>query len=351
MPSTDIDADSADRPLSVALSVGLIASSAGGARRRGAAVLRALRRLLPFDAGAVILFDPDRSVALPLAVTGYRALPAARTGPPARPEATYQELAGVRLDRPGPPRRLCDLTGAPGRALRDRLAAVGLPEGVGVPLTTSDGRCVGLLALHRRVVGLDDAPLEVLGRLSPTIANAVDPLRPATGLVMAIPRVCAGAVLTTGGRILPLPGLPGHPFLVPAAPLLDTAMVTLRDGRLYRAFLVPGVSGADHLCATVVPCPAEPPYLGSVAILLSPAGNTRGLTPRELEVMGLLVDGCSNRRIAATLFVTERTVAAHIEHILVKMEVPTRTMAALRALRLGLFVPRSLLQPAAATRA
>jgi DNA-binding CsgD family transcriptional regulator len=33
------------------------------------------------------------------------------------------------------------------------------------------------------------------------------------------------------------------------------------------------------------------------------------LTPRELEVLGLLIDGKANQRIARTLYITERTVA------------------------------------------
>jgi DNA-binding NarL/FixJ family response regulator len=45
----------------------------------------------------------------------------------------------------------------------------------------------------------------------------------------------------------------------------------------------------------------------------------------ELEILGLLVDGRSNRGIARTLMVAPRTVAAHIEHILVTLVTRTRT--------------------------
>ena len=70
------------------------------------------------------------------------------------------------------------------------------------------------------------------------------------------------------------------------------------------------------------------------------ADDLNGLTPRELEVLGLLVDGRSNREVARALVVAQRTVAAHIEHVLVKLATPTRTLAALRAERAGLYVPR-----------
>ncbi|MFI7587055.1 response regulator transcription factor [Spongisporangium articulatum] len=72
---------------------------------------------------------------------------------------------------------------------------------------------------------------------------------------------------------------------------------------------------------------------------MSPQGDLHGLTPRELEVLGLLADGLSNGDIARTLNVAPRTVAAHMEHVLVKLAAPTRTLAALRAVREGLYVP------------
>jgi DNA-binding NarL/FixJ family response regulator len=55
----------------------------------------------------------------------------------------------------------------------------------------------------------------------------------------------------------------------------------------------------------------------------------------------LLIDGCSNQEIARALVVAPRTVAAHLEHILVKLGAPTRTLAAVRAEREGLYVPLS----------
>jgi len=55
------------------------------------------------------------------------------------------------------------------------------------------------------------------------------------------------------------------------------------------------------------------------------------LSPREREVAALLAEGLSNRQIAARLVITERTVKAHIEHILDKLGVASRTHVALWA--------------------
>ena len=66
------------------------------------------------------------------------------------------------------------------------------------------------------------------------------------------------------------------------------------------------------------------------------AADQYGLSPREREVLALVIDGSSDREIAAALFISHRTVMRHVSSILDKLEVPTRTAAATAALRLGL---------------
>ncbi len=57
-------------------------------------------------------------------------------------------------------------------------------------------------------------------------------------------------------------------------------------------------------------------------------GDAHGLTPRELEVVRLVADGKSNREIAAALAISENTVARHVQNVLGKLHVPSRTAAA-----------------------
>jgi len=95
------------------------------------------------------------------------------------------------------------------------------------------------------------------------------------------------------------------------------------------------------------------PLLGEVEALSRRAridliidGGTRQVTPehqaalsltrREEEVLQLLGDGCTNRQIARTLFISEKTVSIHVSHVLAKLAVPNRAAAAAAAHQLGL---------------
>ena len=64
-----------------------------------------------------------------------------------------------------------------------------------------------------------------------------------------------------------------------------------------------------------------------------------GLTPRECEVLGLLVEGLSQPDIAERLYLSPKTVGTHIQRIMGKMGVKSRTQAVAMAARQGLFDP------------
>jgi DNA-binding NarL/FixJ family response regulator len=52
------------------------------------------------------------------------------------------------------------------------------------------------------------------------------------------------------------------------------------------------------------------------------------LTARELEIAGLVARGLTSRAIAADLYLSERTVQTHIQHILTKLGLANRTQIA-----------------------
>lgn len=70
------------------------------------------------------------------------------------------------------------------------------------------------------------------------------------------------------------------------------------------------------------------------------AGSADGpdaeLTARELEILRLLGAGKSNKEIAAELQISERTARTHVSNILGKLDLTSRTQAALWAVRQGL---------------
>lgn len=57
------------------------------------------------------------------------------------------------------------------------------------------------------------------------------------------------------------------------------------------------------------------------------------LTKRELDVLRLISEGCSNKKISDELTISERTVKNHISHIFTKIDVEDRTQAAVFAIR------------------
>ncbi|MFP5210367.1 MAG: response regulator [Acidobacteriota bacterium] len=63
-----------------------------------------------------------------------------------------------------------------------------------------------------------------------------------------------------------------------------------------------------------------------------PQRKTYGLTPRELEVVGCIVEGCSNRDIAKQFSLSEETVKRHLSNIFDKTGVSTRLELALFAI-------------------
>jgi len=65
------------------------------------------------------------------------------------------------------------------------------------------------------------------------------------------------------------------------------------------------------------------------------------LTEREVEILGLLATGRSNREMARSLFVSEATVKSHLSHIYTKLEVDTRSAAVARAIEQRIIRPPS----------
>ena len=91
---------------------------------------------------------------------------------------------------------------------------------------------------------------------------------------------------------------------------------------------------ADDMLAALAATPPEPVGIDSV-----PSADDYGLTPREREVLGLIVQGLSDKEIADQLYISPRTAMTHVSNILAKLGVNKRTLAVRVAVDQGLVVP------------
>lgn len=127
------------------------------------------------------------------------------------------------------------------------------------------------------------------------------------------------------------------------------AMTSFAEETMVRDALEAGAAGyllkdadADQVAQAIRAAVAGQMHLDpGVARLLadslrSPRRPAENLTPREREVLTLVAQGASNRQIAQTLGVSERTARTHVSAILAKLGLVSRTQAALWAVREGL---------------
>ena len=322
-----------------------IVAAPGTLAERAEALLEQMQRVVRFDAGWIALLPSEQDSHVSLARSGYDERVCGHLDSPSVLEDV--ELVGLRRSRrpvrgrdlPFPP------SVVPGWA--QYLEPAGFRDGVSTGLFTAEGHYLGVLALHTRAADqVSEAARDLIGVLAPPIASAVDPLRSLSMIAGMVHQAAAGIVLAPSGAVLPLPGLPDHRLLEFGSGVLAAAAEQLAEGSPHASFLAPlpdTDGGETHARITVLAAPPDLQLFAAAVVLVSPAGDLHGLSRRELQVLGLLVTGASNERIAAALDITARTVAVHVDHVRAKLAAPSRTAAAARALRLGLFVASPLI--------
>ena len=62
------------------------------------------------------------------------------------------------------------------------------------------------------------------------------------------------------------------------------------------------------------------------------------LTPREMEILQLVIAGYTNKAIATEVYISEKTVEFHLDHIYTKIGVRTRLLAGIWAVKNGIEV-------------
>jgi hypothetical protein len=318
-----------------------IAASPATVQERAAEILQQLGRILVFDAGWLAVRDPERQRHVPLATTGAAA--------PlrdyfSRPEAE-EEVDQLGLNRRRPPMLASEIPSplSEVRAWADHLLPAGFREGVAAGLFTADGRHIGFLSLLSADRSRPSrADRRVVAAVTSVIADALDRTRDIAETARIVEGASAGVVLTRGGDVLPLPGLPDDRLLAPGSPILTVAADELADSGAYTSFLVPTPGAGGEQLIRVTALDFARPDLDhlSAAVLLGPPGVLHGLTVLDLRVLGLLVEGVTAiQALAQALDVAGDVVAESLGRSLAALRTSDLTAATMRALRGGLRIP------------
>src|SRR3954468_1461272 len=273
-----------------ALRLAEIAASPERLTERARALLVELRRHVPFEASWMALAEPLG--------TGYTSLASISLD-----QRTVEYLSGPKMahdieltgtNRARPPRSPSALP-SPAEELptwAECLIPAGYHEALAVALFAPGPRHVGFLTLlSTRTSPPTDAVRPRLAQLVPILARGVDPMRSLLSAARLVPGAKAGVVLCRDGGIAPIPGLAEDELLTTGSAVLRAARAVVHSARVYASFLWPrGAPHAPdgHVRVTVLTSTDDVPRLLSGMLLLSPAGDLRGLTPRELEVLGLV---------------------------------------------------------------
>lgn len=144
------------------------------------------------------------------------------------------------------------------------------------------------------------------------------------------------------------------------APVL--LMVDAYDAALVSRAMAHGIAGlvSTHMSADTILCvlrlilangtyfPCEPAWLApmplpdAAAVAPTLQRGAYGLTPRQLDVLGYICQGMSNKIIARALGMRETTVKAHVMQIMRRLNADNRTQVALRVAQTGFLSAHAL---------
>lgn len=176
--------------------------------------------------------------------------------------------------------------------------------------------------------------IAVVGQAAPDreLAAAIRGLRPEAAAWDAGEGAAFAAPLhDASASDLPVVALLASPDQAPLALAAGARGLVFRQSAPDRlaAALAAAARGLWAVEASLAPALLRPP---------APSEPPEPLTPREVEVLGLLAEGLSNKAIAARLGISDHTAKFHVNAILAKLGAESRAEAIVRAARLGLVV-------------
>jgi DNA-binding CsgD family transcriptional regulator len=223
--------------------------------------------------------------------------------------------------------------------------------------------CEESLAIFRRL-GAGDAVAEVLASLGPILDTAGDPASAVAALIEALqlawrvgPRWVVASILEGIAKVA---AGQGHDVVVvelasraaalraeievPMRPNwradLERTLATTRATLGQETFDAAWSRGHERPLPDVIAAASEVRIARTTRVSrtvgVQETDPPSGLSPRESDVLRLLVAARSDRDIADALFISPRTASKHVSAILAKLEVASRSEAAIRAVRDGL---------------
>jgi DNA-binding CsgD family transcriptional regulator len=321
------------RSLSVVSRIGAAATSITPVEDRTEEILDQLQRVFPYDAAMVVSLRAPGGERRAVASRGY---PAAFAQYLTTPQWHQEIVEPYGVPSGGWPIRESDLPVDPESipALATYGRDAGLFEGLLSALMTPGGAFAGFLILSwTKAETPPDEAVEVIGSITPTLANILDPLSSSRALAAALDDGAVALAFQPDGSVVTLRGLPPEELVAGAAHARQAITQWCGRGATTVNFMWPRAGGGWYGCR------AHRCQDGIDVLLVRELESPYGLTRRELEVLTCLVAGASNAEIAAKLWVTTRTARAHVEHILEKLSVTSRSAAVGRAISEGLLLP------------
>lgn len=321
-------------PLSIshaARSIALLPGSTATPAESGLEAIDHLREIVPYASAALFAWDPFTESHCAIANIGYGPKTLGYLG-----DEHYERCRAYRTMRTADPRptRWCDNSFEYSKTFpaEQVFTPAGYVEGLTACLFSDDGRYTGALHLSTDDTRYpSDEARDMIEWLQPILAAVCDLTRTAAALASMLEPQGNAAGLSPEGELFALPGRTPGPHLLQSSSLSRKLRHMVQRNQTNRGFFWRDEANEWHrvrifstsLTRVVCERTAPLPY---------------GLTPRELEVLTLMTDGCSNRAIADHLVLSVRTVNTHVEHVLEKLDSSSRVACATRAVEEGLMV-------------
>jgi len=318
--------------------IGRVAAAAtdqDSAYARADEVLDELKALIPFVAADFSAIDPVSGEHVQLARREY----SDRTISALRDTRFVDTLDLLKLRASGVPTRIRDVPGDPLETwvIGEVLLPAGYREGLTMCLQTRDGRLTGVLNLSTEsALHPSDDARQAMGMLCNVLGGVAD----LTQSNRWLNKLSGGSYTAVGidsmGNVVSLEGALETMIFRPGGELLATVQKIVDKG-IGGSFTWPAdTAGKEWFRVCVVIVPASDENLAAIVTL--DKSDVKLLSQRELEVLTMAAHGLSNREIATRLFISDRTVQTHVEHVLVKLSAPNRAAAAVIGAECGLLL-------------